>query len=681
MRLKFFIVALISLLSLQTAIFAQPKKKSYNFTRAIEEAKENNNVLALEFLSKEIQDNPKNGYAYMCKAVLHGEEEQYEEAMEAANMAIKKLPKKGKNYLSAAYLIRAKLFELAGDTVRATTDFEQAFKLNPDNTDLLEAYGQFLYERDRYEEANEIYSRMIHLNPAGVIGYMGLGRNAHENGNYDEAIKQYNAALRLHDDYALAYSFRGESYLKQRKYIEATDDFIKALSTDNNSKAHYYITHFPSEQTKLVVTKLKGMAAKNPHEAEWWCYIGQLYQNQKQYAECIEAMKKAYDIDAYFGFMETITECYQSLGQYDAALATINELLQQDPDDSDWIMIKANVLGDSGDHEGAIEGFSKVIERLPDQFTSYYNRGFHESKIGRIDDAIEDFDMAIMLCPTHTLSHLGRADMLQQKGQTEEAEAAYRKVLELDTIAGEASAFSMYAYLGIGEPEKAKDIITRAIEADSTMCENYYDAACLYSRLGDTDKSLNNLCLALKHGFRKFAHLRNDADLAVLREHPEFGVLMAEYEHVNAKETRPAADVEEGTAINGRVEIPFTPEGGCFAVKCSINELPLNFVFDTGASTVSISQVEATFMLKNGYLKRNDIVGSERYVDANGDVSEGTLINLREVDFGGMKLKNVRASAVRNQKAPLLLGQTVLGRLGSIEIDNPGKKLIITNSK
>ncbi|MCH5346809.1 MAG: retroviral-like aspartic protease family protein, partial [Muribaculaceae bacterium] len=129
---------------------------------------------------------------------------------------------------------------------------------------------------------------------------------------------------------------------------------------------------------------------------------------------------------------------------------------------------------------------------------------------------------------------------------------------------------------------------------------------------------------------------------------------------------------------SGKIEVPFTPEHGCASVKCSINDLPLTFVFDTGASTVSISQLEANFMLKNGYLKRDDFVGTSRFVDANGDVSEGTIINLREVEFGGLKLSNVKASVVRNQKAPLLLGQSVLGRLGSIEIDNPNRKLIIT---
>ena len=66
-------------------------------------------------------------------------------------------------------------------------------------------------------------------------------------------------------------------------------------------------------------------------------------------------------------------------------------------------------------------------------------------------------------------------------------------------------------------------------------------------------------------------------------------------------------------------------------------------------------------------------------VDANGNVSEGTTINISRVDFGGLKLENVRASVVRNQKAPLLLGQSVLARLGKIEIDNEKRVLKITN--
>jgi clan AA aspartic protease (TIGR02281 family) len=132
------------------------------------------------------------------------------------------------------------------------------------------------------------------------------------------------------------------------------------------------------------------------------------------------------------------------------------------------------------------------------------------------------------------------------------------------------------------------------------------------------------------------------------------------------------------STINGTVEIPFIRENGVAKVKCAINDLPLHFVFDTGASDVTLSLIEANFMLKNDYIKPADIIGTARYIDANGDITEGTVVNLRRVNFGDLELDNVRASVVRNQKAPLLLGQSVLGRLGKIEIDNANLKLKIT---
>lgn len=67
-------------------------------------------------------------------------------------------------------------------------------------------------------------------------------------------------------------------------------------------------------------------------------------------------------------------------------------------------------------------------------------------------------------------------------------------------------------------------------------------------------------------------------------------------------------------------------------------------------------------------------------MDANGDGRVGTVINLRNVVFGGLELKNVRASVVRNQKAPLLLGQCVFGRLGKMEIDNARNIIKITST-
>ena len=92
---------------------------------------------------------------------------------------------------------------------------------------------------------------------------------------------------------------------------------------------------------------------------------------------------------------------------------------------------------------------------------------------------------------------------------------------------------------------------------------------------------------------------------------------------------------------------------------------------------MSISSTEALFMLKNGYLTENDIVGTQKYMIANGDIEEGTTIIIRKLEFGGLLLQNVNASIVHELKAPLLLGQSALQKFGKIIIDNEKKTLTI----
>jgi clan AA aspartic protease (TIGR02281 family) len=116
---------------------------------------------------------------------------------------------------------------------------------------------------------------------------------------------------------------------------------------------------------------------------------------------------------------------------------------------------------------------------------------------------------------------------------------------------------------------------------------------------------------------------------------------------------------------------------GTFEIPCKVNGLALKFIFDTGASDVSISLTEALFMLKNGYLSEDDILGTQYYSIANGDIAEGTTIRIRKLEFGGLTLYNVDASIVHEMEAPLLLGQSAISRLGKIQIDPKKSTLTI----
>jgi aspartyl protease family protein len=120
---------------------------------------------------------------------------------------------------------------------------------------------------------------------------------------------------------------------------------------------------------------------------------------------------------------------------------------------------------------------------------------------------------------------------------------------------------------------------------------------------------------------------------------------------------------ENGTTIS------FSQENGVLTVPVAINGIRMYFIFDTGASLISISSTQAKYLFDQGKLNEDDFVGKAQFSDANGDISEGIIINLATVTIGDRTLTNVHACVVQNQNAPLLLGQSALEKFGKISID------------
>lgn len=118
---------------------------------------------------------------------------------------------------------------------------------------------------------------------------------------------------------------------------------------------------------------------------------------------------------------------------------------------------------------------------------------------------------------------------------------------------------------------------------------------------------------------------------------------------------------------------------GIYLIPCKVNGVPMKFVFDTGASHVSISSTEALFMIKQGLLSDEDFLGSVNYKTASGQSLSGTKIILKTIEIENLVLNNIEATIVNSLDAPLLLGQTVLEKFGKFTVDE--KKLIIENKK
>lgn len=120
---------------------------------------------------------------------------------------------------------------------------------------------------------------------------------------------------------------------------------------------------------------------------------------------------------------------------------------------------------------------------------------------------------------------------------------------------------------------------------------------------------------------------------------------------------------------SGKTVVKMEKKNGVYEVPVEINGVKMFFIFDTGASDITISLTEATFLYKQGTLTDDDFLGTQQYQIADGSISEGTIINLKTVKIGNRTLTNVQASVVHNTSAPLLFGQSALAQFGKVTID------------
>lgn len=658
-------------------------ENSYNYKHALELLRGQENPDeegALESLTKELQDHPKNGFAYYYIGLINSNNDKNGDALTAFTKSIEFL-KKNKQWISYAYRQRATVYLKLGKEELAHADWIASLRANPNDALTLFDRAEYYYSKKDYRKADADYDLIIKNNSSNDVAYLGKARNARDEKEYQKSIDLLNYAVKLNPQSSKNYAFRAQSYMGMKRYAEAAEDLIAAISIDSDNSAFNSLYDWKMPEVNTLITKLKIQAAKDKNNALWLYDIGIVYENNDMFVKAIDAYEKVLKMDPNDMAYARVANCYGELGDWDLALDAIGKAIEIDSMDVDYLASKGDILYDMGRTEEAIATYTSYINKRPDFYGGYYRRGFMKDNKRDVDGAIEDYSTSIMLDSAYTYAYLGRGDMYMLKGNKDVAMADYRKVVEQDTVYGKEN-MAHYALLALGEKEKAIAFMDSVLVHSEDM-GNLYDAACLYARMGDKEKSISYLEKSLEKGFRRFAHISKDDDMDILRDMPEFKALIEKYrkkaeveERKQKEELGIKEDLKEYTC-----EIPFTKEYGACYVKCKINGLPLKFTFDTGAADVSLSMVEANFMMKNGYLSKEDIIGKGYYSDATGSVSEGTVVNIRKVEFGNLSLGDVRASIVKNQKAPLLLGQSVLSRVGKIVIDNERKVLSVKYRK
>lgn len=668
--------------------------KDYNFFRAREVMNESGDYeKALGLLGKQLQGAPGDVKALVFRCQLNRDLGHYGEALADINAAIKNNNRKSGFSEASLYWWKAWVYDAMEDRDGNMRNLELAYSAARKNrkkegenyANLCHNYCDKLTRAGRDSESLAICRELMKEDETDIVAASLAARNLLAAGNIEgagEIIREYSrfGSDNTEFDYA------------SMKYWEAVGDKHKAVDA-----ALDYVGHYDAEQIGVVIEALKAdrkyseaMLRKRikdgaENKPVWQGMLALYYYETLDFES---ALKEFFQIINEYGgkdeLAEYVARCYDKLGMPEEAVKTLKEAeeVQIKNNPSYYYCLLGDYYQDWGRYEDAISVLDKAIEEDPADAFPYYKSGWCYEFLGDDAKALERYSSGIEMDDSYPYIFLMRGELYLKQGKKELADADFKAVVEKDTVLDDSSC-RQYALHFLGRDKEALEWQDSLAAKFPDEPGTYYDEACLYSMIGRTEDAVKAIKTALECGYNNFRHIADDDDLDPVRNIPEFVSLVEKYkaEHLTFVE-RFCAELRSESAdslASGTVtEVAFKRhQGGTFEIPCEVNGLPLQMLFDTGASSVTLSSVEANFMLKNDYLSAKDLGGKEYYRIADGGITEGTLVTLREVKIGDFVLKNVKASVVSNQKAPILLGQSVMERFGTITIDNIGGKLLI----
>ena len=665
--------------------FSQSREdnRPYNLQKAYEVLQNDHDEdQALKLLSDQIKSTPDNVECWLLMCRIYRNQKEYGRAMSSVNEAIRvNKPKKSGFVNSTLYWWKSSVYDDMDNNEQEIEWLKKALdaarKDNKENVQNISFdLGQAYYEAKKYDESDAVYRQMVKEDETDQAAMTGLARNMIQREDYAGAVRMLDASQKYGDDYSETYRFRSEAYDKMGETDKAIDDALLWFEKDEDAYDSAIIKLMMKHRTYAIAKAKTSMKSSDSKDA-WRVLLLSIYEEAGEYENAIkeyDALEEDYGKDEFIYAHRA--DCYNKLGLTDMALSEIEKAIELEADYSN-ICSKGGILRTAGRYAEAIEVFDQAIEVDPLYAFAYYAKGWCHELSGDDDKAMECYDLGIDLDKEYAYIYLMRGQIHLKRGDKIKAEEDFNTVLQLDTVVTDGSC-RQYALHFLGRDDEADEWMQKLIDDEPYDMGHYYDKACLYSRMGRTDEAVKALETALEMGYCAFTHIENDDDMDAIRGRDDFRALIVKYkEKLAARIEKMGIDMTAGKEEQ-ITEVPITRKaGGTFNVDCSVNGLALNMIFDTGASDVSISKVEADFMLKNNYLSMSDIKGKQYYQTADGGISEGTVITLKEVRIGDAVLHNVDASVVKSQKAPLLLGESVLQKFGTFTVDNINSKLII----
>lgn len=368
--------------------------------------------------------------------------------------------------------------------------------------------------------------------------YFDSAKVAMERNNFDQAKRYLEKSLVLDSTFADAYSCLAKCLIKtQGDADEVTTDILKALLFEQSSEslalAISVMYQLSPMQTDMLLSKLNVMQREYPNERRWFAFAANAALGQSRFYEAAGYYQRAVNIDANPYYQSFIADLLYNAGNDTLALEAANKI----GDDLTYqrSYLKAKILMSMENYQEALLATDSCIDIDANRSSGYFIRGMIKDKLSDIHGAISDFSTVVDLDTTFSYAYYERGEMYSKVGNMNAAIKDYNKALQLNPTPMKEGNSAPFVYLARGQRDKAiaftDSILTKYCNSDT-----YYNAACLYGRLGNKRKSLLYLSKALEKGFRRLKYIQTDPDLAIISNLSAFKVVIKKYKNISDQE-------------------------------------------------------------------------------------------------------------------------------------------------
>jgi adenylate cyclase len=234
----------------------------------------------------------------------------------------------------------------------------------------------------------------------------------------------------------------------------------------------------------------------------------------------------------------------------DGGLAAAERALELNANLAEAHAVKARIFSEEKRDDEASREIETALRLDPESHQVNKLAGLLRFRQQRLDEAIRYFDKAValeeddfgsggMLITCHTA--LGNREAARRAAEITLARA--EKVLTHDLNNGSAMGHGSDALAVLGQRERAKDWMNRALLIDPDNLTMRYNFACaLANHLNDKDAALEMLGPALeKMGTGFINHAKVDPDFDCIRDDPRFKAMLAAAEARVASESSPSS--------------------------------------------------------------------------------------------------------------------------------------------